>query len=68
MDRGIPTENALEQMRNEGANYLVGTPRGRLNRLENQLTGQPWRKVQDQIELKLILPEQPPPKIEAPQK
>ena len=53
MDRGIPTEDALEQMRNEGANYLVGTPRGRLSKLENQLTGQPWSKVQDRIEVKL---------------
>jgi transposase len=53
MDRGIPTEEALEQMRAEGANYLVGTPRGRLNKLEGQLLGQSWKKVQDQIEVKL---------------
>ncbi len=26
MDRGIPTEEALQQMRAEGASYLVGTP------------------------------------------
>jgi len=53
MDRGIPTEEALEQMRAEGASYLVGTPRGRLTRLEDQLFGQPWKKVQEQIEVKL---------------
>jgi len=53
MDRGIPTEAALEQMRREGASYLVGTPRGRLTRLERQLFGQPWRQVQSQIEVKL---------------
>ena len=53
MDRGIPTEESLEQMRNEGASYLVGTPRGRLAKLEKQLFAEPWKKVQDQIEVKL---------------
>ncbi len=53
MDRGIPTEEALEQMRSEGANYLVGTPRGRLSKLEGQLIPQPWVQVQTQIEVKL---------------
>ena len=53
MDRGIPTEESLEQMRNEGASYLVGTPRGRLTKLEKQLFAEPWRKVQEQIEVKL---------------
>jgi transposase len=53
MDRGIPTEAALEEMRAEGASYLVGTPRGRLSKLEAQLFGQPWKQVQDQIEVKL---------------
>jgi hypothetical protein len=53
MDRGIPTEESLEQMRHEGASYLVGTPRGRLSRLENQLFAEPWKKVQDQVEVKL---------------
>lgn len=53
MDRGIPTEEALEQMRAGGANYLVGSPRGRLSKLEDQLFGQPWKQVQSQIEVKL---------------
>jgi transposase len=53
MDRGIPTEAALEQMRHEGASYLVGTPRGRLSKLEDQLFAQPWKAVQEQIEVKL---------------
>jgi len=53
MDRGIPTEAALEQMRSEGASYLVGTPRGRLGKLEDQLFTQPWTQVQEQIEVKL---------------
>jgi len=53
MDRGIPTEEALEQMRTEGASYLVGTPRGRLTKLEGQLFAEPWKKVQEHIEVKL---------------
>lgn len=53
MDRGIPTEEALKQMRNEGASYLVGTPRGRLSKIEDQLFSQPWKEVQAQIEVKL---------------
>ena len=53
MDRGIPTEAVLEQMRSEGASYLVGTPRGRLSRLENQFLGQSWKQVQSQVEVKL---------------
>jgi len=53
MDRGIPTEEALAQMRAEGASYLVGTPRGRLGKLESQLSTQSWKEVQGQIEVKL---------------
>jgi len=53
MDRGIPTEPALERMRAEGASYLVGTPRGRLTQIERQLFHQPWKQVQSQIEVKL---------------
>ena len=53
MDRGIPTEASLEQMRAEGASYLVGTPRGRLSQLEDQLLAQPWKEVQSKISVKL---------------
>jgi hypothetical protein len=53
MDRGIPTEDALEQMREQGASYLVGTPRGRITKLEKQLFQHPWKQVQSQIQVKL---------------
>ena len=53
MDRGIPTEEALGQLRANGASYLVGTPRGRLSQLDAQLIAQPWQQVQSQIEVKL---------------
>ncbi len=53
MDRGIPTEDALEKMREEGAEYLVGTPRGRLTKLEKQFLECNWKEVQAQVEVKL---------------
>ena len=39
MDRGIPTEETLEQMRQSDppVHYLVGTPKGRLSKLETGL-------------------------------
>jgi len=53
MDRGIPTEEALEQMRAEGASYLVGTPRGKVGKLADQLFSKPWKNVRGQVEVKL---------------
>src|SRR5207245_498440 len=45
MDRGIPTEAVLEQMRQSDPPvlYLVGTPKGRLSKLEEKLSGLPWQ-------------------------
>lgn len=56
MDRGIPTEKVLEQMRqsNPPVNYLVGTPKGRLNRLEKDLLDKPWQQVRPGVEVKLL--------------
>lgn len=56
MDRGIPTEEVLEQMRESDppAHYLVGTPKGRLKRYEADLLKQPWKKVREGIEVKLL--------------
>jgi transposase len=54
MDRGIPTEAALAKMRETGANYLVGTPRGRLKKLEKELLEQNWQKVQQHVCVKLV--------------
>ncbi len=56
MDRGIPTEAVLEQMRQSDPPifYLVGTPKGRLTRYEKSLLDQPWHKVRDGVEVKLL--------------
>ncbi|MCL1893672.1 MAG: IS1634 family transposase [Holophagaceae bacterium] len=56
MDRGIPTEEVLEEMRNPEASvhYLVGTPKARLNVLEAQLLSLPWEEVRDELRVKLL--------------
>ena len=50
MDRGIPTEESLAKMRSIGASYLVGTPKGRLTKLEQAFLNQPWAKVRDGVQ------------------
>jgi transposase len=54
MDRGIPTEETLEEMRNEGVAYLVGTPRSLLGKLEKDLVDRPWERVHDGVQVKLL--------------
>jgi transposase len=54
MDRGIPTEDSLAKMRSIGASYLVGTPKGRLNKMEQSFLGQPWAKVRDGVQVKRL--------------
>jgi transposase len=59
MDRGIPTEAVLEQMRQSDPPvfYLVGTPKGRLTRYEKSLIDQPWQRVREGVEVKLLVQE-----------
>jgi transposase len=56
MDRGIPTEAVLAEMRDPERKtfYLVGTPRGRLQKYEKQWLELPWQKVRDSVEVKLF--------------
>lgn len=56
MDRGIPTEAVLEQMRTSDppVQYLVGTPRGRLNKMESSFLDKDWQSVREGIEVKLL--------------
>ena len=56
MDRGIPTEATLTAMRasEPSVHYLVGTPKGRLSRMEKAFVGQPWRAVRDAVDVKLV--------------
>src|SRR5262245_450803 len=60
MDRGIPTEEVLAEMRQSDppVYYLVGTPKGRLTKLEQSLLSLPWRAVRPGVEVKLLPQEQ----------
>jgi hypothetical protein len=56
MDRGIPTEDSLAQMRacDPPMHYLVGTPKARLHRLEAALAERPWVEVRGQLRVKSV--------------
>lgn len=56
MDRGIPTEANLQTMRSSDPpiHYLVGTPKGRLNKLEKDFLVKPWQQVRDLVNVKLL--------------
>jgi len=54
MDRGIPTEEHLAEMRRRGAYYLVGTPKGRLSKLEQELAARPWQQARPEVRVKLL--------------
>ena len=54
MDRGIPTEAVLAEMRSAGVDYLVGTPRSQLSKLEADLLERPWLQVRDGVRVKLL--------------
>ena len=56
MDRGIPTEEVLAEMRQCATPiyYVVGTPKGRLSKFENRLLSLPWEKVRDSLNVKLL--------------
>jgi transposase len=60
MDRGIPTEEVLEEMRRSSppVYYLVGTPKGRLTQYEQALLERPWQEVREGVRVKL-LPQDP---------
>jgi transposase len=60
MDRGIPTEEVLSEMRHSDppVYYLVGTPKGRLSKLEQELLAVPWQAVRSGVEVKRLAHEQ----------
>lgn len=56
MDRGIPTEAVLAEMRASETpmRYLVGTPRGRLTQLEQAFLTKPWAQAREAVHVKLV--------------
>ncbi len=56
MDRGIPTEEVLAKLRQSEVpvRYLVGTPKGRLSKLEKAFLEKPWEKAREEVAVKLL--------------
>jgi transposase len=56
MDRGVPTEEMLGEMRTSDppVQYLVGTPKGRLTKLEKELIDTPWQEAREGVQVKLL--------------
>jgi hypothetical protein len=56
MDRGVPTEEVLAGMRaaDPPVQYVVGTPKGRLSRLEQDLLAKPWQEARPGVQVKLL--------------
>jgi transposase len=56
MDRGIPTEAILAEMRSSRQEtfYLVGTSQAKVKQYEKQWLELPWRKVRESVEVKLF--------------
>jgi hypothetical protein len=56
MDRGVPTEEVLKEMRESAVpvRYLVGTPRGHLTQYEAALSTLAWKDVRESVRVKLL--------------
>jgi hypothetical protein len=56
VDRGIPTEDVLAEMRaaDPPIYYLVGTPRARVRQTRGHWEALPWQKIKDTVEVKLF--------------
>lgn len=56
MDRGVPTEAILGEMRaaDRETFYLVGTSRAKVKQYEKKWLELPWQKVRDSVEVKLF--------------
>ena len=56
MDRGIPTDEVLAEMRQAQPPvfYLVGTARSKIRQFEKQWLELPWQKVRESVEVKLL--------------
>ena len=54
MDRGVPTEETLGEMRESGYRYLVGARRGHLKAIGDRLDAAEWEDVQKGISVKVV--------------
>jgi transposase len=61
MDRGIPTEASLQEMRQQTdppVQYVVGTPKGQLSKLEAELLKLSWQEARPSVQVKLLSKDQ----------
>ena len=56
MDRGIPTEATLQEMRQSDppVSHLVGTPRAQWDQFKDEFEKVPWQKLRDPVQVKLL--------------
>jgi transposase len=54
MDRGIPTEAVLKEMRDTGTRYLVGTLRATLDKLHKDLADKPWVQLHEGVRARVL--------------
>jgi transposase len=54
LDRGIPSEALLAEMRERQVLYLVGTPRSIVAQHAKKWLDQPWNQVRDSVRVKLF--------------
>lgn len=53
-DRGIVSEGNLQRLRARGGQYVVGTPRRRLEAYEQELLEGPWQQISPSVQVQLI--------------
>ena len=53
MDRGMVSEDNLDDLRSAGASYLVGTPKSMLKKFERELLDDDWEHVATNVEVKI---------------
>jgi len=53
MDRGMVSEDNLEDLRAAGASYLVATPKSMLKKFERELLEEDWEHIEPGVEVKI---------------
>lgn len=53
MDRGMVSEDNLDELRKCDASYLVGTPKSTLKKFERELLDDDWERIEPGIEVKI---------------
>ncbi|MFB3107227.1 MAG: IS1634 family transposase, partial [Pseudomonadales bacterium] len=54
MDRGMVSEDNLAFMKDEGRQYIMGTPKSMLKQYEQELVADDWQSVHEGLEVKMV--------------